>query len=619
MSQKGKINVNTENIFPIIKKFLYSDHEIFLRELVSNAVDATQKVKKLATSGELKGELGDTTLEVKVDKDAKTITISDKGIGMTIEEVDKYINQVAFSSAEEFIEKFKNVEGGINIIGHFGLGFYSAFMVAKQVEIITKSYKDEPAVRWTCDGSPEYEMGEATKTERGTDIILHIADDSIEFADEYKIKGLLNKYCKFLPVAIKCGEEEYTEKDAEDKEVKKKRDSIINNTNPAWTLAPTELKDEDYIKFYHELYPMAEDPLFWIHLNVDFPFKLTGILYFPKLKKTFEVQKNKIQLYSNQVFVTDNVEEIVPEYLMLMQGVIDSPDIPLNVSRSYLQSDGNVKKITSHISKKVADKLGELFKNDRPSYESKWESIGIFVKYGMLSDEKFYDRAKDFCLYENIENKFFTLEEYKTKIGTLQKDKNDKLIVLYTTDKEAQDSYIQTATKKSYDVLSFDNIIDQHFVQHIESKHSDIKFNRVDADTIDKLIEKDEAHASVLSKEEEENLKKYFEENIKQEGVTIELKALAPDDMPITITKNEFMRRMSEMSKMGGGMYSFMGNMPESMNLVVNTNHVLSSRILKEENKSALINQLFDLALLQQGMLKGTKLTAFIERSVEVL
>jgi molecular chaperone HtpG len=619
MSQKGKINVNTENIFPIIKKFLYSDHEIFLRELVSNAVDATQKVKKLATSGELKGELGDTTLEVKVDKDAKTITISDKGIGMTIEEVDKYINQVAFSSAEEFIEKFKNVEGGINIIGHFGLGFYSAFMVAKQVEIITKSYKDEPAVRWTCDGSPEYEMGEATKTERGTDIILHIADDSIEFADEYKIKGLLNKYCKFLPVAIKCGEEEYTEKDAEDKEVKKKRDSIINNTNPAWTLAPTELKDEDYIKFYHELYPMAEDPLFWIHLNVDFPFKLTGILYFPKLKKTFEVQKNKIQLYSNQVFVTDNVEEIVPEYLMLMQGVIDSPDIPLNVSRSYLQSDGNVKKITSHISKKVADKLGELFKNDRPSYESKWESIGIFVKYGMLSDEKFYDRAKDFCLYENIENKFFTIEEYKTKIGTLQKDKNDKLIVLYTTDKEAQDSYIQTATKKSYDVLSFDNIIDQHFVQHIESKHSDIKFNRVDADTIDKLIEKDEAHASVLSKEEEENLKKYFEENIKQEGVTIELKALAPDDMPITITKNEFMRRMSEMSKMGGGMYSFMGNMPESMNLVVNTNHVLSSRILKEENKSALINQLFDLALLQQGMLKGTKLTAFIERSVEVL
>jgi molecular chaperone HtpG len=619
MSQKGKINVNTENIFPIIKKFLYSDHEIFLRELVSNAVDATQKVKKLATSGELKGELGDTTLEVKVDKDAKTITISDKGIGMTIEEVDKYINQVAFSSAEEFIEKFKNVEGGINIIGHFGLGFYSAFMVAKQVEIITKSYKDEPAVRWTCDGSPEYEMGEATKTERGTDIILHIADDSIEFADEYKIKGLLNKYCKFLPVAIKCGEEEYTEKDAEDKEVKKKRDSIINNTNPAWTLAPTELKDEDYIKFYHELYPMAEDPLFWIHLNVDFPFKLTGILYFPKLKKTFEVQKNKIQLYSNQVFVTDNVEEIVPEYLMLMQGVIDSPDIPLNVSRSYLQSDGNVKKITSHISKKVADKLGELFKNDRPSYESKWESIGIFVKYGMLSDEKFYDRAKDFCLYENIENKFFTLEEYKTKIGTLQKDKNDKLIVLYTTDKEAQDSYIQTATKKSYDVLSFDNIIDQHFIQHIESKHSDIKFNRVDADTIDKLIEKDEAHASVLSKEEEENLKKYFEENIKQEGVTIELKALAPDDMPITITKNEFMRRMSEMSKMGGGMYSFMGNMPESMNLVVNTNHVLSSRILKEENKSALINQLFDLALLQQGMLKGTKLTAFIERSVEVL
>lgn len=619
MAQKGKINVSTENIFPIIKKFLYSDHEIFLRELVSNAVDATQKVQKLAVSGELKQELGNINIEVKVDKEAKTITISDKGIGMTEEEVEKYINQVAFSSAEEFVEKFKNVDGGINIIGHFGLGFYSAFMVSKEVEIITKSYKDAPAVRWVCDGSPEYEMSTAEKTERGTDIILHIADDSIDFADEYKIKGLLNKYCKFLPVPIKCGEEEVTEKDAEDKEIKVKKDFIVNNTKPAWSIAPAELKEEDYIRFYHELYPMAEDPLFWIHLNVDFPFKLTGILYFPKLKKTFEVQKNKIQLYSNQVFVTDNVEEIVPEYLMLMQGVLDSPDIPLNVSRSYLQSDGNVKKITSHISKKVADKLGELFKNDRASFESKWESVGLFVKYGMLSDEKFYERAKDFCLYENIENKFFTLEEYKTKTEVLQKDKNNKLILLYTTDREAQDSYIQIATKKSYDVLSFDNIIDQHFVQHVESKHSDIKFNRVDADTIDKLIEKEETAVSVLSKEEEESLKKYFEETIKLEGVTIELKALSPEDMPITITKNEFMRRMHEMSKMGGGMYSFMGSMPESMNLVVNTNHVLASRILKEENKTALINQLFDLALLQQGLLKGSKLTAFIERSVEVL
>lgn len=619
MAQKGKIQVHTENIFPIIKKFLYSDHEIFLRELISNAVDATQKVHKMAASGELKQELGDTKIEVKVDKEAKTITISDRGIGMTSEEVEKYINQVAFSSAEEFIEKFKNVDGGINIIGHFGLGFYSAFMVAKEVEIITKSYKDEAAVRWVCDGSPEYEMDAAERTERGTDIILHIADDSLEFADESKIKGLLNKYCKFLPVPIKCGENEITEKDAEDKEVKVKKDNIINNSKPAWSLAPADLKDEDYINFYHELYPMAEDPLFWIHLNVDFPFKLTGILYFPKLKKTFEVQKNKIQLYSNQVFVTDNVEEIVPEYLMLMQGVLDSPDIPLNVSRSYLQSDSNVKKITSHISKKVADKLGELFKHDRPNYESKWESVGIFVKYGMLSDEKFYERAKDFCLYENVENKFFTLEEYKEKTNVNQKDKNDKLVLLYTTDKEGQDSYIQSASKKSYDVLSFDNVIDQHFVQHVESKHSDIKFNRVDADTLDKLIEKEESHASVLSKEEEEQLKNYFNENIKQDGVTIELKALAPDDMPITITKNEFMRRMSEMSKMGGGMYSFMGNMPETMNLVVNSNHPIASRILKEENRTALIHQLYDLALLQQGMLKGSKLTSFIERSVEVL
>ncbi len=617
-TQKGKINVNTENIFPIIKKFLYSDHEIFLRELISNAVDATQKVKKLASAGELKEELGDFAIEVKVNKEEKTVTISDKGIGMTAEEIEKYINQVAFSSAEEFIEKFKNVEGGINIIGHFGLGFYSAFMVSEKVEIISKSYKDEPAVKWSCDGSPEFEMTSSDKTTRGTDIVLHISEESIEFADEHKIGDLLNKYCKFLPIPIKFGEEEITEKDAEDKEIKVKKDKIINNPTPAWTLAPADLKDEDYLKFYRELYPFTEDPLFWIHLNVDFPFKLTGILYFPKLKKTYEVQKNKIQLYSNQVFVTDNVEQIVPEYLMMMHGILDSPDIPLNVSRSYLQSDSNVKKITSHISKKVADKLGELFKNERTSYEAKWGSIGLFVKYGIISDDKFYERAKDFCLYENIDKKLFTLEEYKSAIESLQKDKNGKIVILYTTDKELQDAYIQAASKKGYDVLAFDEMIDQHFIQHMESKNSDYKFSRVDADTFDKIIEKDEVLISVLSSEEEETLKKVFQENVPTEGVSVELKALSPDDMPVLITKNEFMRRMTDMSKMGGGgMYSFMGNMPESFNLVVNTNHPIATKLLNSDEKVAMIKNLYDLALLQQGMLKGSHLTAFINRNVE--
>ena len=617
-TQKGKINVNTENIFPIIKKFLYSDHEIFLRELVSNAVDATQKVKKLASSGELKEELGDIAVEIKVNKEEKTVTISDKGIGMTAEEIEKYINQVAFSSAEEFIEKFKNVDGGINIIGHFGLGFYSAFMVSEKVEIISKSFKNEPAVKWSCDGSPEFEMSSSDKTERGTDIILHISEESIEFADENKIGDLLNKYCKFLPIPIKFGQEEITEKDAEDKEIKVKKDRIINNPTPAWTLAPADLKDEDYLNFYRELYPFTEDPLFWIHLNVDFPFKLTGILYFPKLKKTYEVQKNKIQLYSNQVFVTDNVEQIVPEYLMMMHGVLDSPDIPLNVSRSYLQSDSNVKKITAHISKKVADKLGDLFKNDRTSYDSKWESIGLFVKYGMISDDKFYDRAKDFCLYQNIEKKLFTLEAYKLQIEALQLDKNGKIVVLYSTDQESQDAYIQGATKKGYDVLLFDEMIDQHFIQHMESKNGDYKFSRVDADTFDKMIEKDETLISVLSSEEEEALKKVFQENVPTEGVHVELKALSPDDMPVMITKNEFMRRMADMSKLGGGgMYSFMGNMPESFNLVVNTNHPIASKLLQATDKVEMIKNLYDLALLQQGMLKGSHLTAFVNRSVE--
>jgi len=461
-------------------------------------------------------------------------------------------------------------------------------------------------------------MSSSDKTERGTDIILHISEESIEFADENKIGDLLNKYCKFLPIPIKFGQDEITEKDAEDKETKVKKDRIINNPTPAWTLAPADLKDEDYLNFYRELYPFTEDPLFWIHLNVDFPFKLTGILYFPKLKKTYEVQKNKIQLYSNQVFVTDNVEQIVPEYLMMMHGVLDSPDIPLNVSRSYLQSDSNVKKITAHISKKVADKLGELFKNDRTSYDSKWESIGLFVKYGMISDDKFYDRAKDFCLYQNIEKKLFTLEAYKLQIEALQLDKNGKIVVLYSTDQESQDAYIQGATKKGYDVLLFDEMIDQHFIQHMESKNADYKFSRVDADTFDKMIEKDETLISVLSSEEEEALKKVFQENVPTEGVHVELKALSPDDMPVMITKNEFMRRMADMSKLGGGgMYSFMGNMPESFNLVVNTNHPIASKLLQATDKVEMIKNLYDLALLQQGMLKGSHLTAFINRSVE--
>lgn len=615
---KGRIQVHSENIFPIIKKFLYSDHEIFLRELVSNAVDATQKLRKLAASGELKSEAGETFVEIKIDKEAKTLTISDRGIGMTLEEVDKYINQVAFSSAEEFIEKFKNVEGGINIIGHFGLGFYSAFMVSERVEILTKSYKEGPAAHWECDGSPEYELTEASRADRGTDIILHITEENKEFLEENKISELLNKYCKFLPVEIRFGNESYTEKDAEGKEESKSRPRVINQTEPAWMKNPADLKEEDYLSFYRELYPFSEEPLFWIHLNVDFPFKLTGILYFPKLKKTYEIQKNKIQLYCNQVFVTDNVESIVPEYLMMMHGVLDSPDIPLNVSRSYLQSDGNVKKITAHISKKVGDKLNELFNKERDSFEKKWESIGLFVKYGMLSDEKFYERAKDFCLYENLDHKFFTIDEYKAQVEALQKDKNGKIILLYSTDREGQDAYIQAAKRRGYDILLFDEMIDQHFIQQIESKLSDYRFSRVDADTLDKLIEKDEQIESVLSKEEEEKLKNIYVDNIKTANITVELKALSPDDLPVMITRNEFMRRMTEMAKMGGG-YSFMGEMPEQLNLVVNTNHPLASKLLRSRKKEELTRQLFDLAMLSQGMLKGNDLTTFINRSVDVL
>lgn len=622
--QKGNINVQTENIFPIIKKFLYSDQDIFLRELVSNAVDATQKLKMLAKKGEVKANIDDLQIRIALDKEAKTITISDMGIGMTAEEIDKYINQIAFSSAEEFVEKFQGLDDKAQIIGHFGLGFYSAFMVADTVDIITKSYKDAPASKWSCDGSPEFTIEETDKASRGTDIVLHVNEESKEFLDEHKLKGLLEKYCKFLPVKIQFGEEEYQEetgeKDKDDKPVMatKKRPRYINNTNPAWTKNPTELTDEDYLNFYRELYPFSEDPLFWIHLNVDYPFNLTGILYFPKLKKTIEVQKNKIGLYSNQVFVTDNVENIVPEFLTLLHGVIDSPDIPLNVSRSYLQSDSNVKKITGHISKKVSDKLTELFKNDRKAFEEKWESLGVFVKYGMLSDEKFFDRTKGACLLENVDKEFFTIEEYKEKIKPLQTDKDKKIVALYTNDEENQYAYINAAKGKEYDVLKLDVLIDNHFIQHLEMKESDLNFKRVDSDTANNLIDKDEKVESVLSKEEEEKLKKVFEENINEATITVELKALSPTDLPVTITQSEWMRRMKEMQQMGGGM-PMMGNMPDQLNLVVNTNHPLAQKVLELKDPKEQIEQLYDIALLSQNMLKGKKLSAFIERSVSAM
>jgi molecular chaperone HtpG len=620
--QKGSINVQTENIFPIIKKFLYSDQDIFLRELVSNAVDATQKLILLSKKGDVQGDLGSTQIEVKLDKEAKTLTISDRGIGMTSEEIEKYINQIAFSSAEEFIEKFKGIDDKAQIIGHFGLGFYSAFMVADLVEIITKSYQDAPASKWTCDGSPNYTIEEAGKAERGTDIVLHINEESLEFLEEGKIRALLNKYCKFLPIPIKFGEESYQEatgekdKDGKDVMLENKKDYIINNPNPAWNKSPSDLSDEDYLNFYRELYPMSDDPMFWIHLNVDFPFKLTGILYFPKLKKTYEVQKNKISLYSNQVFVTDNVDNIVPEFLTMLHGIIDSPDIPLNVSRSYLQSDSNVKKITGHISKKVSDKLVELFKKDRKSFEEKWDSLGVFVKYGMLSDEKFFDRTKEACLLENVDNAFKTISEYKDQVKTLQTDKHGKIVHLYTSDPEAQDTYVGAAKARNYDVLKMDALIDNHFIQQLEMKDSDCVFKRVDADTINNLVEKDEEAASVLSKEEEEKLKKAYEQCINDTSVSVELKALSPEDMPVQITQSEWLRRMKEMQQFGGGM-PMMGEMPGSLNLVVNTNHSLAQKILKsKKSQKEQIGQLYNLALLSQGMLKGKKLTEFIKKSM---
>jgi molecular chaperone HtpG len=626
MQEKGTISIHTENIFPIIKKFLYSDHEIFLRELVSNAVDATQKAKRLSSLGQFKGELGDLTVNVVFDEQAKTITISDNGIGMTADEIKKYINQIAFSGATEFMEKFKEAKDANEIIGRFGLGFYSAFMVADKVEINTLSYQEgaQPA-KWTCDGSTEFEITDGTRTTRGTDITLYVNKDSEEFLSKYKLQEILDKYCKFLPVPIKFGTNTEQEPDGEDSEGKPKYksvevDNIINDTTPIWTKAPADLKDEDYLSFYKELYPFSEDPLFWIHLNVDYPFNLTGVLYFPKVKNDFDFQRNKIKLYSRQVFITDEVKDIVPEFLMLLHGVIDSPDIPLNVSRSFLQADSNVKKINNYITKKVADKLAELFKNDRKAYEEKWPDIGLFVKYGIISDEKFYDKAKDFALLTNTNKENFTLNEYKDKVAPLQTDKDGQVIYLYTTDPEKQHSFIQSANKKDYDVLLMDSPIDSHFISHLEQKLDRTSLKRVDADVVDKLIKKDDAPAHVLTEEQSTKVKEIFDKAIGKPAYRVELESLNPEELPVTVTMDEFMRRMKDMAKMGGGM-GFYGSMPDNYKVVVNANHKLISRILEadEQSQGQLAKQAFDLALLSQGLLTGAELTEFVTRSVSLI
>ncbi len=627
MQEKGTISIHTENIFPIIKKFLYSDNEIFLRELVSNAVDATQKIKRLSSLGQYNGELGDLRVEVAFDEKAKTITISDNGLGMTADEIKKYINQIAFSGATEFMEKFKEAKDANEIIGRFGLGFYSAFMVADKVEIESLSYQDgaEPA-HWVCDGSTEFEISEGHLLERGTEITLHINSESEEFLSKHKLQEILDKYCKFLPVPIKFGTKTESEEDGVDEEGKPKYktvevDNIINDTNPIWTKAPADLKDEDYLDFYKQLYPFSEDPLFWIHLNVDYPFNLTGVLYFPKLKNDFEVQRNKIKLFSRQVFITDEVKDIVPEFLMLLQGVIDSPDIPLNVSRSFLQADSNVKKINSYISKKVADKLSELFKSDRKAFEEKWSDIGLFVKYGIISDEKFYDKAKDFVLLNNVKKENFTLTEYKEKVAPEQTDKEDQLVYIYTNDPAKQDAFIQSAGKKGYDVLLMNSPIDNHFIAHLEQKLEKTSFKRVDADVADKLIKKDDAPEHILTEEQSTKIKSIFDKAISKPAYKVELESLSPDEFPVTVTMDEFMRRMKEMAAMGGGM-SFYGSMPDNYKVIVNGNHKLISRILQEENEEVqteLSKQAFDLALLSQGLLTGAELTEFVNRSVNLI
>lgn len=629
---KGSINVKTENIFPVIKKFLYSDHEIFLREIVSNAVDATQKLKTLASLGEFKGEFGDCTIDVKIDEKAKTLTVIDHGVGMSKEEVEKYITQIAFSGAEEFVEKYKGkseLEAN-SLIGHFGLGFFSSFMVSDLVEIRTKSYKDTPGVHWTCDGSTDYTIEECDKSERGTEVIMHIDEASSEFLQESKILELLNKYCKFMPVAIRFGQESVwedseTEKDdkGNPKRVEKKKDRIINDTNPLWKQKPSDLKDEDYNKFFHKLYPMNfDEPLFHIHLNVDYPFNLTGILYFPKVKKNIDPTREKIQLYCNQVFVTDSVEGVVPEYMMLMRGVLDSPDIPLNVSRSYLQADGNVKKISSHISKKVAEKLEQMYKDNKEEFLKKWDDLAIFIKYGMISDEKFYERMNKVCQLKNVQGEYFTFEDYKKKIETAQTDKDKKLVYLYAQNVENQYPYIQAAKDKGYDVLLMDGILDSHFIQMLEQKFTDSRFARIDSDTIDKLIPKDEVVPSKLNEDECKKVKEMVEMIFDKEKFSVQTESMEQDVQPFTITQNEFMRRMKEMSEMGGGMASFYGDMPEHYNVVVNTNHEIISQILNEqdtEKRVNTLNQLKDLALLQQGLLKGEALDCFIKRSVQII
>jgi len=602
---KGQIRVQTENIFPIIKKFLYSDHEIFLRELIANAVDASQKIKTYAATGEAKGDLGEVRIDITLDATNKTLTISDRGIGMTTEEVDKYLNQVAFSSAEEFLEKYKG-QAEANIIGHFGLGFYSAFMVSKQVEVISQSYKENTeAVKWSCDGSPEYTIEPAQRENRGTDIILYINEESEEFLDESRIESILEKFCKFLPVPIFFKEKQ------------------INNTNPAWKRKPSDLTTEDYQNFYKELYAYNETPLFWIHLNVDFPFNLTGILYFPKIKQSYEIQKDKIQLYSNQVFVTDEVKDIVPEFLMLLHGVIDSPDIPLNVSRSYLQGDPNVRKINSHITKKVADKLDEIFRNDRKGFEEKWDSLGLFVKYGMMTDDKFMDKANNFHIFKDASaENFYTLSEYRTAAEGLQTNKDGKLVILYTTNPVQQDAYIQAATNRGFKVVIMDTLVDAGFINGVESKWDNVSFTRVDADITDNLIDKQESTDSVLSTEETEQLKKMFDFQISNVNISVEVKGMGTDIAPVVATRPEFMRRMKDMATMSGPGASFYASMPDEVNLTVNGNHPVIQTILQEANgdrQQKMVRNLADLALLAQGMLKGNDLTVFINRNVELM
>lgn len=631
----GNINVKTENIFPVIKKFLYSDQEIFLRELISNAVDASQKMKTLATLGKTDSELGDLTIEVKVNKEDKTIRVIDHGIGMTAEEVDKYINQIAFSGAEDFLSKYKGQDAA-NIIGHFGLGFYSSFMVADRVDILTKSHTDAKAVKWSCDGSTQFSMEDLDKEERGTEIVLHVSEEAEEFLNEGKITGLLSKYCRFLPIPIRCGNktewrkpepkpedaEDTDEKKEEPKEEKVEVPNIINNTNPIWQQSPSALNDEDYKKFYHELYPMNfEDPLFQIHLNVDYPFNLTGVLYFPKVKNQLDLKKNRVQLYCNQVYITDELEGIIPEFMTLLHGVIDSPDIPLNVSRSYLQSDANVKKISTYISKKVAEKLESMFKENREDFESKWDELKVFLQYGSLTDEKFYEKIKDFYLLKNTDGKYFTVEEYKNLVSALQTNKDDNVILLYAANVDEQNLYINAAKEKGYDVLLMDGFLDAHAINMLEQKNEKMRFTRVDADVIDKLIEKkDEVTPSKLSDDEQKNLKEYFTKNADEQKFTVMVESLSETDLPVMITQNEFMRRFKDMEKVSG-QQGFYGGY-ERYNIVVNGNHPLAGRILSEsdeEKRSKLVQQMIDLALLSQNILTGEKLSEFVKRSFDIL